>query len=159
MGDILLLTSSPFWLRFAFCIGASLHNLSHLITEPLSDLLNSDVMVFHRIMPGFMAQGGCPLGDGTGGPGYEYAGEFDPDVRYTGGGLLSMANRGPGTDGSQFFITFGAATHLDGKHTIFGKVVIGMKTVRALEKRGIPGNRKGTPTERIAIDKATIVVE
>ena len=118
-----------------------------------------DGIVFHRIIPGFMAQGGCPLGTGTGGPGYEYGGEFDQNVRHTAGGLLSMANRGPGTDGSQFFITFGAATHLDDKHTIFGKVETGMKTVRALEKRGIPGNREGTPRERITIDKATIVVE
>ncbi len=118
-----------------------------------------DGLIFHRIIPGFMAQGGCPLGTGTGGPGYQYAGEFAQDVRHTGGGLLSMANSGPGTDGSQFFLTFKATPWLDGKHTIFGKVVMGMKTVRAIEKRGIPGNKKGTPRERIPIEKATIVVE
>ena len=115
-----------------------------------------DGLIFHRIITGFMAQGGCPLGSGTGGPGYQYAGEFDPDVRHTSGGLLSMANAGPGTDGSQFFLTFKATPWLDGKHTIFGKVEIGMKTVRALENRG---TQNGTPREKIKIDKATIVVE
>ena len=82
-----------------------------------------DELTFHRIIPGFMAQGGDPLGNGRGGPGYEYAGEFDTTVGHDRPGLLSMANRGPHTDGSQFFVTFGPAPHLDGKHTIFGELM------------------------------------
>jgi cyclophilin family peptidyl-prolyl cis-trans isomerase len=115
-----------------------------------------DGVVFHRVIPGFMAQGGDPLGNGTGGPGYQYDGEFDDTVRHERPGLLSMANRGPGTDGSQFFITFVPTPHLDGRHTIFGEVVDGMTVVRELEKRGTPG---GPPTERLVIESATVTVE
>jgi len=115
-----------------------------------------DGLAFHRVIPGFMAQGGCPLGRGTGGPGYEYDGEFDPKVKHDRPGLLSMANRGPGTDGSQFFITFVATPHLNGKHTIFGEVMAGAKTVRELEKRG---SAAGQPTETLKINKAWISVE
>ena len=111
---------------------------------------------FHRVIPGFMAQGGDPLGTGTGSPGYKYAGEFDPKLKHTKGGLLSMANAGPGTDGSQFFITFVPTAWLDGKHTIFGEVVEGMGTVKELEKRGTRG---GAPTELLEIRTATISVE
>ena len=96
-----------------------------------------DGVIFHRTIPGFMIQGGDPTGTGTGGPGYEYDGEFDPGLRHDRPGLLSMANRGPGTDGSQFFLTFVPTPHLDGRHTIFGEVVEGMGTVQELEKRGI----------------------
>jgi cyclophilin family peptidyl-prolyl cis-trans isomerase len=115
-----------------------------------------DGLAFHRVIPGFMAQGGCPVGRGTGGPGYEYDGEFDPKVKHDRPNLLSMANRGPGTDGSQFFITFVATPHLNGKHTIFGEVMAGAKTVRELEKRG---SSSGQPTETLAINKAWISVE
>jgi cyclophilin family peptidyl-prolyl cis-trans isomerase len=115
-----------------------------------------DGVVFHRVIPGFMAQGGDPLGRGTGGPGYKYDGEFDPGVKHDRPGILSMANAGPGTDGSQFFITFVPTPHLDGRHTIFGEVVDGMETVKALEKSGSP---QGTPSEQLVIEKATIVVE
>lgn len=114
-----------------------------------------DGVIFHRVIPGFMAQGGDPLGRGTGGPGYEYEGEFAPNVKHDRPGLLSMANRGPGTDGSQFFITFVATPHLNGRHTIFGEVVEGMETVRELEKRG---TRNGRPTERLEIRQATVTV-
>ena len=82
-----------------------------------------DGLVFHRVITDFMAQGGCPMGRGMGGPGYQYAGEFSPKVRHDTPGLLSMANAGPGTDGSQFFLTFKPTPWLDGKHTIFGEVV------------------------------------
>ena len=100
-----------------------------------------DATVFHRVITNFMAQGGDPLGRGTGGPGYKYAGEFDAKVTHDKPGLLSMANAGPGTDGSQFFLTFTPTAHLNGKHTIFGEVVEGMGTVKELEKRGSSSGR------------------
>ena len=115
-----------------------------------------DDVVFHRVISGFMAQGGDPLGRGTGGPGYKYDGEFSPSVRHDRPGLLSMANAGPGTDGSQFFITFVPTPHLDDKHTLFGEVVEGMDTLKALEERG---SRNGQTTEDLRIQKATIEVE
>ena len=115
-----------------------------------------DGLVFHRVITEFMAQGGCPLGNGTGGPGYEYAGEFDASVRHDRPGLLSMANRGPNTDGSQFFLTFVPTPHLNRKHTIFGEVTEGMETVKALEARGSPG---GNTTERLVMGKCTITTE
>ena len=116
-----------------------------------------DDTIFHRVIPGFMAQGGDPLGRGTGGPGYQYDGEFDKKVRHNKGGLLSMANRGPGTDSSQFFLTFVATPHLDGKHTIFGEVVKGRGTLKKLEARG--SKPRGKPKEPLLLEKATISVE
>ena len=115
-----------------------------------------DNLSFHRVIGGFMAQGGCPHGTGTGGPGYRYDGEFSPSLRHTQRGLLSMANAGPGTDGSQFFITFTATPHLDDNHTIFGTIVDGEATLDALE-----GCRSssGRTTEELMILKATIGVE
>ena len=127
--------------------------------QRITDLANSgfyDDVVFHRVIPGFMAQGGDPTGRGTGGPGYQYAGEFDPKVKHEKGGLLSMANAGPNTDGSQFFLTFVATPWLDGKHTIFGEVVSGMDTLKKLEEKGTQG---GQPTAALKIVKATIEVE
>jgi cyclophilin family peptidyl-prolyl cis-trans isomerase len=115
-----------------------------------------DGIPFHRVITQFMAQGGCPLGNGTGGPGYEFAGEFSPTVKHDKPGLLSMANRGPGTDGSQFFLTFVPTPWLDGKHTIFGEVVEGKETLKALEAAGTPG---GHPKEPLKIEKVTIEVE
>jgi cyclophilin family peptidyl-prolyl cis-trans isomerase len=115
-----------------------------------------DSTVFHRVIPGFMAQGGDPLGRGMGGPGYKYDGEYDPKVKHDKGGLLSMANAGPGTDGSQFFLTFVPTPHLDGKHTIFGEVTKGKGTLKKLEARG---SRQGRPSEALFLVKATITVE
>jgi peptidyl-prolyl cis-trans isomerase B (cyclophilin B) len=115
-----------------------------------------DGVPFHRVITGFMAQGGDPLGRGTGGPGYKYDGEFDSKERHDRPGILSMANAGPGTDGSQFFITFVPTPHLDGRHTIFGEVVEGMGSVRELEKRGSRGGKTSEPLE---IRTATVSVE
>lgn len=116
-----------------------------------------DDLVFHRVIKQFMAQGGDPLGNGTGNPGYKYAGEFDGELSHDKPGLLSMANSGPNTDGSQFFITFKATPWLDGKHTIFGEVVEGVDTtLAAIEALG---SRSGRTQKEVKIIKATIRVE
>jgi len=115
-----------------------------------------DGISFHRVITNFMAQGGDPLGNGTGGPGYQFAGEFDPAVKHDTGGKLSMANAGPGTDGSQFFLTFVATPWLDGKHSIFGEVVEGMDTLKKLEAAG---SQSGRTSEPLKMEKVTIEVK
>jgi peptidyl-prolyl cis-trans isomerase B (cyclophilin B) len=115
-----------------------------------------DGLTFHRVIPGFMAQGGDPLGTGTGGPGYKYAGEFSPNAKHDAAGMLSMANAGPNTDGSQFFITFRPTPFLDGKHTVYGKVVEGMDTLKKLEAAGSDSGRTSEP---LSITKLTIQVD
>jgi peptidylprolyl isomerase len=100
-------------------------------------------ITFHRVIDDFMIQAGCPLGNGTGGPGYRFADEIDPNLRHDGPGVLSMANAGPGTNGSQFFITHVATPWLDGRHTVFGRVVHGQNVVNAV--------RQGDRIDRIAI--------
>jgi len=122
----------------------------------LSRLGFYDGLTFHRVMPGFMAQGGCPYGNGTGGPGYKFGSEFSQSVTHSAPGMLSMANAGPGTDGSQFFITFVPTPFLDGKHSVFGKVVEGMDTVKKLEAAG---SQSGKTSEPLTIDKVTIQVD
>jgi peptidyl-prolyl cis-trans isomerase B (cyclophilin B) len=113
-----------------------------------------DGTLFHRVIPGFMAQGGDPLGTGTGGPGYQYDGEFSPKVTYDRPFLLGMANRSqPNTDGSQFFITVVPVPQLNNKHTIFGEVVEGQDVVKKLEAAG---TREGRTTEELKIIKARI---
>jgi peptidyl-prolyl cis-trans isomerase B (cyclophilin B) len=112
-----------------------------------------DGISFHRVITDFMAQGGDPLGNGTGGPGYQFAGEFSPSAKHDQPGILSMANAGPGTDGSQFFLTFKATPWLDGKHTVFGKVVKGMDVLDKLEAAG---TQSGKTTEPLQMDKVTV---
>jgi len=90
---------------------------------------------FHRVIPDFMIQGGCPKGTGTGGPGYRFADEFDPSLKHDGPGVLSMANAGPGTNGSQFFLTHVATPWLNGKHTVFGKVKSGLDVLMSIPPR------------------------
>lgn len=115
-----------------------------------------DGLGFHRVIPGFMAQGGDPIGDGTGGPGFRIAGEFHKKALHEERGAVSAANRGPRTDGSQFFITFKKAEHLDGKHTVYGQVVEGMGTLVTLES---VGTKEGEPRQIIEIRRAEILVE
>ena len=113
-----------------------------------------DGTTFHRVIEGFMAQGGDPTGTGTGGPGYRIPDEFHPDLRHDKPGILSMANAGPNTGGSQFFITHVATPWLDDRHAVFGEVVEGMDAVNALRERDPQRDREpGDRIERVEIEE------
>lgn len=116
-----------------------------------------DGQTFHRVIANFMIQGGDPLGNGTGGPGYKFKDEFDPTLKHTGPGILSMANAGPETNGSQFFITHNATPHLDGKHTVFGHVISGQAVVNGIKQGdkivSIKIIRKGADAEKFDAPK------
>jgi peptidyl-prolyl cis-trans isomerase A (cyclophilin A) len=111
-------------------------------------------LIFHRVISGFMIQGGCPFGKGTGGPGYKFADEFSPNLRHSKPGILAMANSGKNTNGSQFYITLAPTKHLDDRHTVFGEVVGGMDVV---EKIGLTQtDSSDRPTKPVVINEVKI---
>jgi cyclophilin family peptidyl-prolyl cis-trans isomerase len=126
-------------------------------TKNFIDLIEKgyyDGIIFHRVIESFMLQGGCPQGSGTGGPGYTIPDEFHDELRHDSEGVLSMANAGPNSGGSQFFVTLAATPRLDGKHAVFGKVIEGMETVRTIG--GTPTGLGYRPLEPVVMESVRV---